>query len=371
MQIYINNPVSTTWIFTVILVAGLAISARFKTGSDLFPLALTQELKGLAILGIVFAHLGYFLAADHRFLFPLSIFAGIGVDLFLFLSGYGITASTLKKRPSIIKFYRAGLVKLFTPFWLSLFLFLALDFFIFKIVYPWSFIGHALAGFFPTANLYQDLNSPLWYFTLILFYYLLFPMVFCKKYPWLAATVLYFIGFYLTRFNPAWFSNVQQLYQAHFIAFPLGVFIAWLFSKPVFLAKANLTKALNIKWLKQIGYYLMVLALVAIIGYTAYYSGVGKGPVLEQRFSLITMAAIVVLFLFKKIEFRLFYWLGFYSYEIYLLHWPILYRYDLLYKYLPWPWLATAIYLAVFLVLGIGLKKLSDIIVKKFQRLSF
>jgi len=39
----------------------------------------TQELKGLAILSIVFAHIAYMLVSDSRFLYPLSVAAGVGV----------------------------------------------------------------------------------------------------------------------------------------------------------------------------------------------------------------------------------------------------------------------------------------------------
>ncbi|MFA6304299.1 MAG: acyltransferase family protein [Patescibacteria group bacterium] len=367
MQIYINNPTSATWIFGLILIIGLIVSSRWKKNQDLFPVSLTQELKGLAILAVIFSHIGYILATDNRFLFPLSIFAGIGVNLFLFLSGYGLTASALKKNSSIIKFYKSGLIKLFTPLWASLILFFLLDFFILKLNYSWQTIWQSFVGFFPNADVNSQLNSPLWYFTLILFYYLIFPIVWFKKYPWVSALILYGLGYWFIRFNPFWLVNVKHLYEVHVVAFPLGVAVAWLFSWPVFLAKLNLLKIDKI-WLKKIGHYILLATLIIIICYTAYYSGVGKGPVLEQRLSLITMSAIVLLFLVKKIEFKLLYWLGFYSFEIYLLHWPILFRYDFLYRYLPtYPWLATAFYVIVFLFLGIGLRKLSNVVSKKIN----
>ena len=364
-MISINNPIQATWIFTAILIAGLLVSARFKKTKNLFPPALTQELKGLAILAIVFSHLGYFLTIDHRFLFPLSILAGVGVNLFLFLSGFGLTASALTKRFSVGQFYKRNLLKLFTPFWLSLILFLSLDFFILKISYSWTFIWHSLIGLFPTADLYHDLNSPLWYFTLILLYYLLFPLLFSKKYPWLTAIIFCLVGSGLIDYNPLWLSNVKNLYGVHFLAFPLGILISWLFTNKT-SAKliTNLHQLKMKRWLKIAGRYLAIALLLLLIGYTAYYSGVGQKPTIEQNISLITMSAIIILFLMKPIEFKLLSWFGFCSYEIYLLHWPLLYRYDLFYKYLP-AWLATVLYLVVFFILGLGLKKLSEIILNK------
>ena len=56
-------------------------------------------------------------------------------------------------------------------------------------------------------------------------------------------------------------------------------------------------------------------------------------------------------FIFKKTKFRFLELVGIYSFEIYLLHWPLIGRYDVLYRYLP-AWLATFLYLPVLLVLA-------------------
>ena len=64
--------------------------------------------------------------------------------------------------------------------------------------------------------------------------------------------------------------------------------------------------------------------------------------------SLLACGALIILFLIKKYESRFLYWFGFYSYEIYLLHWPILSRFDLFYRFAP-AWLATVLYLAFFI----------------------
>ena len=66
----------------------------------------------------------------------------------------------------------------------------------------------------------------------------------------------------------------------------------------------------------------------------------------------------------KKIEFRLFYWFGLYSYEIYLWHWPIMYHYDFLYRFMP-VWLATILYLVFFIGLGWAVSKLVGLIGSK------
>jgi peptidoglycan/LPS O-acetylase OafA/YrhL len=79
------------------------------------------------------------------------------------------------------------------------------------------------------------------------------------------------------------------------------------------------------------------------------------------------MLSIIIFFIIKKFDIKIFYILGLYSYEIYLLHWPIMYHYDFLYKYTP-AWFATPLYIIIFLGLGFLLKKFSDNITKKLNK---
>ena len=169
MIVTVNNPIISTCIFTAILVIGFLFSIRKKSENGIFPLSVTQELKGLSILMIIFSHIGYFLVSDNRFLFPLSTMAGVGVNLFLFVSGYGLTASMQKKKLSIKEFYERHLSKLYVPFWIVIFSLFFLDFFVLHINYDLPYIARSALGFFPHSNLYQDVDSPLWYFTLIVF----------------------------------------------------------------------------------------------------------------------------------------------------------------------------------------------------------
>ncbi len=71
-----------------------------------FQYLLQNELKGLGILTVVFAHFAYMKVTNAEFLFPLSIIAGVGVDLFLFMSGFGLTVGMLKRPMKAVDFYK-------------------------------------------------------------------------------------------------------------------------------------------------------------------------------------------------------------------------------------------------------------------------
>jgi peptidoglycan/LPS O-acetylase OafA/YrhL len=83
---------------------------------------------------------------------------------------------------------------------------------------------------------------------------------------------------------------------------------------------------------------------------------VGKGLKIEQMLSLITMGCVILIALLLKISNRVLLYVGTYSYEVYLLHWPLLYRYSPLYAWLP-PAAATMTSLALLMLLAMLLQK--------------
>lgn len=351
MGIAIANPVLSTWIVSFALLIALIVSAKKENGAEAFSPRLTQELKGFAILAIIFSHIGYFLASDHQFLFPLSIMAGVGVNIFLFLSGFGLTASALARERTPREFYLRHLPKLFAPLWITLAVFLALDFFVLHISYDWQYIMRSFLGFFPSADLYTDIDSPLWYFTLAFSYYILFPLVFIKKKPWISALLIFTIvaGTFLLPGHTL--DAVAGLYSLHMLAFPLGMIFAWMLNAPSPVAS---TLSYLRKMENSVRYALIALLLVPAC-YFAYFSGIGGTILQEQSISILVVALLVLIFIIKQTRFGILYLFGIYSYEIYLLHWPILYRYDALYKNLP-AWFATILYLIAFLGIACAMR---------------
>lgn len=367
----IANAVLGTHIFSAIFIFALLVSVRKRRDNSFFSLDTTQEIKGFAILAVVLSHIGYFLVNDHDFLYPWSTIAGVGVDLFLILSGYGLVMSSLKKDLSIGQFYKQRLIRLFVPMWLCLMIFFSLKYLVLGASYSWGYMLQAFLGIFRTADLYQDINSPLWYFTFIVFFYLLFPLVFSKKRVWLSAIVLYLIPWLLLKTDLYGLSGNLFMYRIHLAAFPLGVLLASLATeRELFSAGWEAFQSRGRRffggknYLGNLVYYLAIFSALGIFYYFFTNSGVGRGITIEQTISIITAFSVLILFWLKKFDCRLLYFFGFYSYEIYLLHWPIMYSYDIWYAYLP-AWLATILYLGLFIGLGIGMQYVTKKIVAR------
>ena len=366
----IGNPVVESYIFFIIFVVAILVYIRGKIKEDVgFPLSLTNELKGWATIFVVTSHIGYFLFANHQFLYPLSNIAGVGVDLFLFLSGFGLVSSAYRKPLSIAQFYKKRLSKIFISLWLVLIGFLLLDKFLLNITYPWPKIIESFLGIFRTADIFNDINSPLWYLTFIFGYYLTFPLIFMPKRPLVSALLWFLLGYGITKVDPSLFSGVMHLYAWHIIAFPLGVWFAgWMNNLPVWLKKLfDRTRAVWLRlpvWLRWVFRFILLIAAAGAICFWTINPGVGNNKWVLQFISLATVLAIILVAWLKPFRFRLMEYIGVYSYEIYLLHWPLLYRYDFIFNRLP-AGVATAVTFLWLLAVSIAFNWVANLLYKK------
>ena len=368
MQISVNDPQFETLLFTLLLFATILITLKKKPKDEgIFPVSTTQQLKGFAILTILFGHIGYFLSKDTQFLYPLSVASGMGVNLFLFLSGFGLTVSQIKKPLGIFEFYKKRLVRLFVPMWIVITLLLLAYSFFLGINYPQALIIKNYLGIFPEADLFKSLNSVLWYFTPILFYYLIFPFLTRKWILPISFVLIYYASIYAFKIPNPIGEDVRDIYRLHISAFPLGVLSALIptyfpknrYYRGILNTVSNIYKKRN-RWLN----YVLILGLCYAFSYYAIHSGVGEDVKLEQKISILTMMISVAVFILLPFSSSLIGTLGLYSYEIYLIHWPLLYHFDFLYKYFP-PFIATYLYLFLFLGLSILLQKGVNKLLKK------
>lgn len=341
MEILNNYWGLQTVVFAVIFTAVVFVSTQKKTDAAAISKETSNELRGLAILGILFAHLAYGRFSGTEFLFPLAIWAGPAVNLFFFLSGYGLAASAIAHGRTLKDFYQKRLVKIYLPLWIFLIIILIADALILNRQYPWQETLSAFFGFFPEADLFSSINSPLWFLTPLLFYYLVFPIIFRARHRVISVLAVFAVS--ALAFFPFWpvSEQILKFYQLHWLAFPAGV----------------LTAALIIPQLKKIRplpsfwRYVLLIMFAGLAWQTAYHSGVGRGVWLEQGYALVTMLCVVMFFEIKKTKFNFLEIVGICSFEIYLWHWPLVSRYGIFYNFLP-PWLATALYLPLLLLVA-------------------
>lgn len=324
----------------------------------------TNELKGLAMLMIIFSHIGYFLFTDHRFLYPISIAAGVGVNIFLFLSGFGLTSSEIVSQKSPLQFYKKRLKNIFVPMWVVLLFILVADWLLLGKTYETTVVIQSILGFFPRADIFTSLNSPLWYFTFILFYYLTFPLIFRKKRPAVSIIALLLLGYLVTKVTLPVSEAVQKLYQLHYLSFPLGMAFAYLNLKKLSVLANQIFVKLQIGApVKNLVRVSLIILTSLAVAHAAINSGIGKSVLTEQFISILTLLGLVLIFLLKNIQSDFLIILGKYSYEIYLIQWPLMYRFDFIYKHTP-AFLGTILYILVFILLGLALNKFVKLVIK-------
>ena len=354
--------------FVVIAFAILVLFTTLKqsTHSDVFPVSVTNELKGLGILTVVFAHFAYMKVTNADFLFPLSIIAGVGVDLFLFMSGFGLTVGMLKRPMKAVDFYKKRVIKIFIPFWIALIIMFIADAVFMDKTYSVGYIIKSMLGFFPTADGFGDVNSPFWYITWMIMFYLLYPLVFFKDKPWLSAIILAVIATIIGTFN-IFDLGSNWLHRLHTVAFSMGIILAWL------LQVKDGEKNRFIEYIKDFRdnskdmKYIVIAIMFVIVFYVSQRTGAGSWPSLtailgqgffvEQLMSIVIMLAFTVIFILKKVDSKFLTMYGVYSYEVYLIHWPLMAKYDIFFVYLP-AWAAVIAWLVAFILVSMLLQRL-------------
>ena len=356
----------TNLIVIAVLIAVVLFTFKRAKHTDLFPVSVTQELKGLGILTVVFAHFAYMLVTNADFLFPLSIIAGVGVDLFLFMSGYGLTVGMLKKPLPIFEFYKRRVIKIFIPFWVAIILIFAANAIFLDIHYTVPYMIQSLLGWFPTAEGFNDVNSPFWYITWMMMFYILFPLVFSTKRPWLSAIILSVIATLIGVYNPLEMGD-NWLHRLHTVAFSLGIIFAWL----LFETKDKENKL--VKVLKHFRNeskfmpYIVIALMLAVVVYMSLHTTanhwptltaiLGKGYFVDQFTSIIIMFAFIIIFSLKRFDNKFLSIYGLYSFEVYLIHWPLMGRYDVFFDILP-AWAAVVAWMVTFILVSWLLQKI-------------
>lgn len=278
----------------------------------------TNIIRAIAILMVLWGHVGANLGVQN-----IQFIGGIGVTLFLFLSGYGLFTSYEKNM------YRYGIKLDVKDYWKKKFTKIILPFWIVEIS------GLLLIGKFNFYTVIKDLlflnpaTSYGWYMQYLIICYFIFWLVIQVKelMDLRSIYVFYFlIGSFIIWFviDSLFFANPDMpfLRARQMLAFPLGVGLSYYLRRR---EKINYFLKNNIKI--QIVYSLLGIILGMLITLVTQLDMIKSLPYLESNIiSLFTvlpmgLSIIVITNLFQKVFKNSFLFVvGTVSYEIYLVH---------------------------------------------------
>ena len=200
----------------------------------------------------------------------------------------------------------------------------------------------------------------------MMMFYILFPLVFSTKRPWLSAIILSVIATLIGVYNPLEMGD-NWLHRLHTVAFSLGIIFAWL----LFETKDKENKL--VKVLKHFRNeskfmpYVVIALMLAVVVYMSLHTTanhwptltaiLGKGYFVDQFTSIIIMFAFIIIFSLKRFDNKFLSIYGLYSFEVYLIHWPLMGRYDVFFDILP-AWVAVVAWMVTFILVSWLLQKI-------------
>lgn len=352
----------------------------------LFSVDLSNTIKGIAILLIIVHHLCRHALNNANDLYLYYHVGTIGVSLFLFLSGYGLNESFLKK--GLNSFFKKKLLNIYIPFTLINILLITLNISLLGQEYNYTKTAKVVTGV-----ILEDRNF--WYMGILFFWYTLFFLLSrtsaLNKYRLLLLTIS---GFCIVLS-----SGFPDNIKSSSLAFPFGV-IASEYKTTII----NTIRSLNTS--RKIALLLFPFLLITILKLQSLYD-------LESfyKFTLILVpATIFILFKLPVSEFVgltvvtligglfcfraenvsmvatyiaegfvpfsltialkrlagencsiIFNFVGKYSLEIFLLHGSFMYSYDFILYKLPLE-ISFLIYLAFILTISVFMRKISSVV---------
>jgi peptidoglycan/LPS O-acetylase OafA/YrhL len=318
-KLTVDQPGLTNLILLLGLVALGAVTARRTAPSEPLGIPQTKQVRGCIILLIVIGHLWTHVSSSRSW----PNLAGDSVAAFLFMSGFGVMLSYMNRRPCPADFLKARFLRIFMPYWLATLLFFALD---------KAFLGSTL-GFRDAVLTLAGINLneatrlfdfTRWYVTFQLFWYLAFIAVFSVlplkrgALALMATAPLLFLADY-------YFIHVDW---SKYLAFPAGC-LAGLYRK-------SIVEFIRRHPIATLGAALISLAVLLEIKY-AMYSGqtvwlpsvarIGLWEINGLLWTVFLLSTFALLGL-AGISCMAYLYAGAISYELYLLHGPLLIKYN-------------------------------------------
>ncbi len=351
-KLLIQNPtISNALIFLALLcLAGLTWQRKKNTFLDRTQ---TDQLKGVAILFVVTGHLWTHVSLHGA----VPNFAGYAVALFLFLSGYGLARSWEKKPLTAIEFATRRITRVMLPYWIATAGILFLDYWLLGRQYSVLEIVSTLAGMNFSPSL-RFLDYARWYITLILIFYCVFFLVNKFLSSLQAIAGLFVFSLFLFVLRRLEIFPFGALF--HFVAFPLGCLVACFHGRiKSFVMGGKLT--LPILLFVTLAGALLCAKIPLWIGNEGMTDKIillGADTCRPLFLCAFLIAVFALLGTFNLCS-RFFMFCGIISYEIYLLHGPLLIKYNPIFPYFSSRLVVVAflVFVGCILVLSYGFKR--------------
>lgn len=281
-------------------------------------------LKGIAICCMLWHHLFYEHPEFGNVVYHTAQIGKVCVSLFLFISGYGLTIQYGKiyNKPAYdtFKFQAKRYVKFYLNYWVVFVLFIPLGIFVFDIPYSGGILKFARDFMGVEGN--DSYNMTWWFNKLIIFMYLLFPILYFLGRKNVVTLLLVTIAFCIIKI-PIFFDEVHL----YLLVFVLGIVFALKVTEI-----GNVLNKFNI-------YILLVVLLFSLLCLSylrqcyilPYFNGMRMDSFICLCIVLLSVLCIRII----PLQFKMIKFLGIHSMNIYLIHTFIFYYFfpDLIYSF--------------------------------------
>ncbi|OGR10710.1 MAG: hypothetical protein A2097_04420, partial [Desulfobacula sp. GWF2_41_7] len=317
----LHLPDAGTYNFYIIIIflILITISVQKKTENSFFDVSQTIQVKGLAIFFVVLAHFWENIFDQT----PPLILSRYSVSLFFILSGYAHGLLCETGRFDYKGFIQKKIFRIFIPYWICTILFLVLDYYLLDRTHSMHDIFLTSSGI----NIHRGqthLDRTRWFISLLLLWYFVFcsSRHFCPK---KISLILYMVAFLLIvmRYLQIWhLGNVHET-----LAFPVGYTIAqnrsWI--SKVFMNTSIRQKGIHCLMLVSFCVGILCIKITGLDNYFLFES-------LEKIFKLMVLSYGLLIGLsinsILNYQSKVLFFMGQISYELYILHFPFLYRYN-------------------------------------------
>ena len=316
-KLTVHNPTILNVLILIIFGIGLLVSLK-KSEIEFLGREQTNQLKGLAILLVVTGHLWMHVTSEKA----IPILGDYGVSAFLMLSGYGLTRSSRKKTVRFASFARRRLVRVILPYWIITTSIVILDW----VILDRSHSACTLISSMLCVNVAEDarhLDYTRWYITILLANYVGFYVSYRYVRGRASLVAIWLVGFLML------IARVTKLFPlgaAHqLVAFPMGCALAHYLPEIRRFIREGRTK-----------YRLLLVLAIASIGLSVSLlfremlpkiASVCIDSVNALVFCCLLVVASAVMS-GMSVNSRLLLFVGTISYELYLIHGPIMIKYN-------------------------------------------